>query len=823
MMHRSVLYSALVIGMGFAVGAAAQVQRFDFGTSDSDLAPGWTRITETELFSDGAGRGWLVKPVGVRRPFKLYSRDENFATQTAFLKLGPILRDHVIAGRNYSGYPKGDYTFRVRVGEGEFLGAVVMGVMTEKHATLINRPPFWWRDCTVRVNGQTAAVFEHGGIREQLVQRGKISERDFLPGDSLFDRGVRSHFRTVVFRFRGPELNLSMPTFCPLNALLVAPAAEEARLKKALADALASEKFFVDSQYTETKDAEPFPEPVRKAAEAAGAVLFARPQRVIGPYARPTLGEVGRPCGEFVPVGEKGVLRFGFLPVRDLHDVRVSVGALRHASGKTVPAREVSVWLSQLVPMAAVRTGDYYRIVPEYAFRYAPRTLRKGVARFFSVYVNVPNDAVSGDYAGEAVVSSPDLPRPLRQRLVVKVLPFRLDPPDMLFGMYWGNPFSTRLRHAWQQMRVPAEQMRELCSSIDIGAFREMREAGFNTAAFGPAAPVSGVTADGRIEVDGHLWQLWCDRVRNYETVFGRAPLPAYNIGWSGLITSRATGGFWGREVDQWEKHGFSAKSVRNMEAICTWFYAQARERNWPEIVFYIQDEMANHGTRGGRMALARAKLFRKVADRVGFRTCASMNGPVEIPTIPYLDIAIPNGALPISEENIAYIRRSGAELWFYNIGSNRFSFGYYLAKTRPKGRLQWSFGGSSRYVNQVAGLPSVSDVRYTLHWDSKLRPGRRNNIEEMRQGILDYRYFRTLDRLIAENSRSSAPSVRRAVEKAKKLRDYILDGVKVRNRHSGEDFVAGVWSSRTCQRLRWRIALAVMDLLDPDSKGDTK
>ncbi len=820
MMHRFVVRSVGVIVLGLVTGAAAKVQQFDFGTSDSALAPGWTRVTETDVYSDQTGRGWIVKPAGARRPLKLYSRDENFATQTAFLKLGPILRDHVIAGRNYSGYPKSDYTFRVRVGEGGFVGAVIMGVMTEKHATLINRPPFWWRDCTVRVNGQEAAVFKHGGIREQLVQRGKTSEQDFLPGDSLFDRGVRPHFRTVVFRFRGPELNLSMPTFCPVNALLIAPESEDVHLEKLLAETLAGEKEFVDAQYTETKDVDPVSGPMGEAAEKAGAVLFTRPQRMLGPYARPAPREAGRPCGKFVPAGEKTTLRFGFLPLRDLRKVQVSVGPLRAASGKTLPEQGVSVWLSQLVPMAAVRTGDYYRIVPEYAFRYAPRTLRKDVTRLFSVYVHVPVDAAPGDYTGDAVVSSPDLPRPLRQRLVVKVLPFRLDPPDMLFGMYWGNPFSTRLRHAWQQMRVPPEQMRELCSNIDLAAFREMREAGFNTAAFGPAAPVTSVSAAGEVEVDEHLWRLWCDRVRNFEAVFGRAPLPAYGIGWSGLITSRATDGFWGREVDRWEKDGFSDKAVRNMETICTWFYSQARKQNWPEIIFYVQDEMANHGMRGGRMALARAKLFRKVADKVGFRTCASMNGPVEIPTVPYLDIAIPNGGLPITEENIAYIRKSGTELWFYNIGSNRFSFGYYLAGTRPKGRLQWSFGGSSRYVNHVAGLPSISDVRYTLHWDSKLQPGRRANVEEMRQGILDYRYFRTLERLMARNARSPAASVRKAVGNAERLRDCILGGVTVRNRHSSEDFVAGVWSARTCQRLRWRIALAIMELQDAGSKG---
>jgi hypothetical protein len=546
-------------------------------------------------------------------------------------------------------------------------------------------------------------------------------------------------------------------------------------------------------------------------------VLFTRDQREIGPYTRPEPEERFRPAGDFVPPGETGILRVGVLPGQDLASVGVNVAPFRSASGAELPADAVSVWLSQLVPIATVKTGNFFRIQPAYAFPYDARDLQAGVTRLFSVYVKVPADAVPGDYQSTLSVASPSLGAPASLKLTVRVLPFPLSAPDMIFGMYWGNPMSTRLRHLWQQVKPPAEIMRALCREIDRKAMLEMREAGFTTAAFGPASPFK-VEENGEMSVNQLNWDIWCDRMDVYEDVFGRTPLPAYGIGWSGgLVNAGAARGFWGRQIDKWEKVGFTDEAIAAMEALCARFYQEARRRNWPEIIFYVQDEMANHGTRGGRMAAERARLFRKAADEIGFRTCASMNGPVEIPSLPYLDIAIPNGALPITEENLQLIRDKGCDLWFYNIGSTRFTFGYYLNKTHPKGRLQWSFGNTSRYLDQVPGLPSLANIVYTLHWNADFQPARRYNVEDMRQGILDYRYLTTLQALIERHEKASSPQMREAVNSARDLSDMIVNGVKIRNEHSGEDFVSGVWSPRTCQRLRWRIVMAIQAIRDAE------
>ena len=812
---RKLVAAALAAGFLAPATIAADGILLDFGPPESEVADGWTALSENDLYTPQSKRGWILPPKG-KTQLKLFSRNENFATQTSFLKLGPLLQDHVIAGRNYFSYPSENYTFRADVEPGDYVGAFITGVMTEKTATTINRPPFWWRDYTIRANDKTIAEVEHGTPRQLLAEFWHESERDFLPGSSLFDAYIAPRFPVHTFEFSGDSLTLSMHTFCPINALILFHKQQEAAFRSTLARALAAEREQLDKQYIEVKGHTTD----RVTAEPDGedaVILFTRDQREIGPDARPAPEERFRPAGDFTTAGETSMLRVGFLPRRDLSDVQVDVGLFRASGGAALPPESVSVWLSRIVPVATVKTGNFFRIRPAYAFRYTPRHFKAEVTRLLSVYVKVPSTADPGDYESALTVTGPGIDHPVSLRLVVRVLPFSLPQPDMLFGMYWGNPFSTRLRHLWQQLKPPLPVMRDLCAEIDRKAMTEMREAGFNTAAFGPASPFT-VEEDGNIAVNETNWTLWCDRMNTYSEVFGNTPLPAYGIGWAGgLVNPRSARGFWGRQIAEWEKQGFADEAVHAMEKLCRRFYEEARRKQWPEIIFYVQDEMANHGMRGGRMATERARLFRQVADAVGFRTCASMNGPVEIPSLPYLDIAIPNGALPITEENLQRIRDDGCDLWFYNIGSTRFTFGYYLNRTRPKGRLQWSFGNTSRYLDQVPGIPSLAHINYTLHWDADFQPARRYNVEEMRQGILDYRYLCLLQTLAAKHARNQAPPMQNAVARARTLADMIIQGVKIRNEHSGEDFVAGVWSPRTCQRLRWRIVMAILAILEAE------
>ncbi|MBT4818540.1 MAG: hypothetical protein HON70_22710, partial [Lentisphaerae bacterium] len=376
--RKQILCAALASWAALLYAAHADILRYDMGTPDSAVAEDWTRLTADDIYTEQSGIGWVVQSPGVRPKPKLYARDENFSSQTDFLKLGPVLRDHVIAGRNYFSYASGPYAFRMNLEPGKYVGTVIMLVMTEKTACTINRPPFWWRDYTVAINGDPIAKITRGDIKQQLNARGAVSETDFLPGRSLFERGVRPHLAVHTFQFEGPVLELTMNAFCPVNALLIAPAAEKMALDDAVTALLGTENSFVDRQFTESRKEDVIDETARTAGQRAGALLFSRPMRPLGPHSRPGDGESGRPVGDFVSPGETGILRFGLLPMKALRKVEITLADFRGPAGQVLPSRIGSTWLSRLVPVRTVRTGDYYAVRPAYAFPYAAQDLPDG-------------------------------------------------------------------------------------------------------------------------------------------------------------------------------------------------------------------------------------------------------------------------------------------------------------------------------------------------------------------------------------------------------------------------------------------------------------
>jgi hypothetical protein len=99
------------------------------------------------------------------------------------------------------------------------------------------------------------------------------------------------------------------------------------------------------------------------------------------------------------------------------------------------------------------------------------------------------------------------------------------------------------------------------------------------------------------------------------------------------------------------------------------------------------------------------------------------------------------------------------------------------------------------------------------MMWSSKLDPSRRADVEKMRQGILDYRYFITLKELVKKHKSSQNKKLRKAAQKGAGLMKMIRGGIKTEIGKGNH----GVWSDITCQRLRWRIATAIKEIKDAE------
>lgn len=791
---------------------------FDFGTKDSPVADGFTKVTEEDVFATEKEYGFFF--ADTKKKYKLFSRNENFSKEGTSLKLGPIFCDHITAGQK-SRYPDVNYGFKLKVPQGEYCGALIMGKILEFDANTIARPPYWFTDSSVKVNGKTIAEISHGGgnLKKYMCEFFRITEDNFLPGDSFFKKYVLPHFPVHFFSFSGTELSIETNAFCPINAIMIYPKAQEKELKEKLNALLENERETVDSQYKEkVPEKETLSEALKSKYIKEGAILYTRSsEEEMTPYSMPEEKEVKRPAGDFIPPGETGLIRFNILPLKELKNTQITLSEFKTKDGDTIAKDNLSLWLSHYIAfpsgIGGGGIGFVYKIRPWYAYPYKEQTLKNMVTRLFSVYIKIPENTKPGDYSGTVNVSSPELPQPLSLPLMVKVLPFKIEKEDIAFGMYDYSPSSTLVRLARENKELFGDQGRAMAAEFEEKLQREMKENGYNTVAQGPSG--LSLDKDGNV-TETEAWNVWCDFINIYKKYYGKNPLPSYGAGWGSLLSSHNIPGYWEiKEYDKWEKEGWSEKTISDIEKIVSYFYKKGKELDWPEIIFYVQDEMGNYGTRGGKMAKARAEMFQKMGKKIGFRTCASMNGAVELPQVPYLSISIPNGALPLSEENIKYIKDSGSEFWIYNIAATRYTFGYYLTKAQPKGRLQWSFSAASRYLDQIPTLPSLGSIVYTTVFDGNLNISKRWDVENMRQGIIDYRYFLTMKKLMDKNKNSSNQKMKSAIANAEKLMGKMFDGIDLQTIDKRTSL--GIWNETTCQRLRWKIASSIKEMNDAE------
>jgi acetyl esterase/lipase len=140
--------------------AIARTFRFDFGTGDSPLAGGWTRVTPQTAYSARAGHGFLEAPAEASFIDKnLTSVDERFKKpwriETGIASLNELTRDYV-AGR--------DLKFRVDLPNGQYEVVATLGYKNAIHHV------------NVTANGRTVAAdlsvftyhYAYRGFREDV-------------------------------------------------------------------------------------------------------------------------------------------------------------------------------------------------------------------------------------------------------------------------------------------------------------------------------------------------------------------------------------------------------------------------------------------------------------------------------------------------------------------------------------------------------------------------------------------------------------------------------------------------------------------------------
>jgi len=773
----------IVLLVASAAPALAEPLKFDMGTEKSFVFDGFRQVTGKTVYSRERGYGWVKKaPRGGARDIP-----------------EPLGCDFIL----------GPGSFRVDVPKGKHHVWVLLG--DSGHG--INHPRFWHTPYWIRANGREVVSVKQ--TVEQYYYDYYFSNlySDYTPGESLWEKYFAKYDRPHTFFVDAPDghVQLDFSGDVPVNAVAMHPQAEApaaTRMIEALREARKEQ--FDSAWHMLAPDETPAAREPTAAERQRGYVLFHRPAvQAVYPHTRPEPDEAFAGLAAFATPGEYEPMTFSVWPLNDLKNVTVSIGPLKNDKGDTLPAEALTLACVKYIEVRGRR--DAYTVRPRTLLPCKQMALYRGVTKRYWVTVHVPQDQASGEYRGEIRIQAKGGTATIIPA-TFEVLPFGLvKDAGIAYGFYYYTPDSTTYRghgSAGASGRSAWAQAQAL--GLAEADFRDQVAHGMNCAAVSPQWSMFRIEND-RVAIREENWQRH-DRFMNIYVNAGMTrPLPAYSIGniLSLGIPDRVTAGEW--ETGQ----KFSKRFQQLYGDVIRVFYERARAAQaagrWPEVIFYASDELSNYRNPGADWGRAHLELLNRIKKTVprGFRACASINGQAERVMLPVLDVAIPNNGFPINAQTLDMIRANGCELWMYNIGTHRFTWGFFLVKAGVKGRLQWHYRSGLRGTCDPNNWLTSSTYAMVDTTPDGVLPTR--DWENVREGVDDARYVRTLEQWIARAKKTGEPAARRAADRAQRTLDWILNRTQVRLDYYTAE--VGYWDPPVFDKLRRRIAAEIVNV----------
>lgn len=355
-------------------------------------------------------------------------------------------------------------------------------------------------------------------------------------------------------------------------------------------------------------------------------------------------------------------------------------------------------------------------------------TIEPGLNRQFWINLRVPEHLPAGNYSS-AIQVTPSAGEARRLEFELEVLPFRLQRPEhLVLGMTYFSP----VQDAWFDEQAFWRRLES--------EFRDLREHGFT------AVQYTG------LGIDDYA------RLSRVMEIYGDVGFPKPLIlleSYGAMDRLRREGLAWGSEEFL---NTYSQKIADLLE--------EARRRNWPPFVVNFGDEFTNTGQEEFGQSVAR-----RLREIPGIVTSADSNGYKELSLLaPEVDfLAFNNGWAGVGRvngdrkllnpETIAEVRDAGAQPWMVNVGTDRFSNGYWLWKMLDQGvggKLEWIY-------RSYSGIPHNPFDAVPMK-TSMVLPGEDGIVihtlayERMRLGLDDLAWLYTLEQELAKAERLAAP-----------------------------------------------------------------
>jgi hypothetical protein len=499
--------------------------------------------------------------------------------------------------------------------------------------------------------------------------------------------------------------------------------------------------------------------------------------------------------------GQLVTLRVAVTPFADLGTCKFEAADLKGPA--TIPAKAIASYLliwrfdgENLSEMALLPTGS--------------AALEKGITREWYFTLTIPADAKAGLYKSTWSFK-PAEGKAVSVPVQIEVYPFTLEEIlPLSLGMYYGP------RH--EPLRDDATNRRLLKEQVLF-----MRRLGMTAVAIGTPT-VTGLRGGNKVAMrfDSAMIEIAKD------VGMGRHPAQ-YQMGGTlgvGRGIGRRLPGSLGAKVDQnpgieLRQPGFSdyfLDALKQQRA----FYEKSKLPIAVEVVDEPR-EVPNPWNRNLADTISYAKMV-KEAGLVGFVTPMSdSNGGKDYTAlVDHVDV-VSIHAWKASEKLLKKTHEKKKTLWLYNTGMDRYSWGFYAWRVGAAGRWEWHFcfaedQAKNGYPGREWFNPFTSSHGLAPYAPAEYPGGMlfASAFLDAAEGITDYAYLYTLERLIEKRAKSE-----RHAKAVKEARDYLralkgampeLPGVKgLANADDGALVGLGVEDEARLHAQKWRAKIAAL------------
>jgi hypothetical protein len=670
---------------------------FDFGPESQTVFPGFTPISWNTVYGQNGNKA------GMKRAGwgKSLARDDTFPTR--------LYQDWVEMGADQNcrefvaDVPNGKYHVWVM-----FTDCGYWGGEQAKH-----------KRRSISTEGTEAYVDDRGekGPVDYLYRFENIEPK---PGDSIWDLYMKDLFQPRRFEVTVADgalnlvFNADAGWSSKVSAIIIYPDANKAEAEKWVAEVEArNKKEFEDRALCMGPKPQKLEVPAAAAAKGywLGFPAFEK---------YPTLADApGAPDGKLSRVSARNQrvsFTFAVRPLKDFSPVALTCTDLAGPGG-TIPQANLDL---RYVSHGTARSFNAiaYQIVPQTLRRVEGSKLQlaKDLTRQFWITVHTPADAKPGVYTGQVTLAAGALKETLP--LSVDVQDFTLDEPEFTFGFYgvWAPP--GRLKDA----------------------FTLLKQNGMNSFTGGPGIKFDGLDENGKPKLDFSKCDEFFKLVK--ECGFTKE-LWAY--GGPGMVDGLHDGYVIGATGKKWEQQ--TGKPFKDLlKIVWTAVKEHADKEGWPPIAYGFCDEP--RVLESAREQVELMKAYREAVPFVRVGGSYSVHwGDSE------LDKAIQeifktlvwSGLNTHTETDMQKAKEFGREIYIYNQGLSRYSFGLYQWAEMCKGvksRMQWHSLCLHGY--QFFDLDGREPDTAAYNWTEK-EPVPTVALPQCREGADDFRYAVTL------------------------------------------------------------------------------